>query len=803
MNYLKPILFLCMTVLFINGQAQVLRTYHTYIGGEKSDLVADFGVDGEGTQYLLCGTKSYTNIATAGAFITSNITVGAGSNRGLNSFLVKLTSNGKVKKWGTYLSCGTASVSTRASKFDSVSNSIYIIMQVPCTSFSYGAGVHKATKAGGGMLLMRMDTAGQPVWTTYFGGLPNVNENVLNLDLDKKGNIYVVGNTKSDTAIATPGAYQTQITPPKSTASSFDVTDGFLMAFDSTGNKIFGTYFGGNRNDNINEITIKDSAIYVSGITWSDTTLSTKGVYLESYAGSSFTSSNFLAKFNLKGQRLWFSYMPSQIMGLKVLDNDDILICGRTDNDSLISTGHILNDTLQALSDAYLMRFSPNGKRLLGRYIGGNDLETLLNVEQFNDSTIGIVGLTRSNNLQVVQPYDAIYGGNEDAIFGIIDDSLNIKMLSYYGGSERDYGLAIHYKAPFITLSGHTKSTGLGTQGVYQPVINGEDDGFIAKFSYNACKFYEPILSLTSDSTNCFNGSDGKASVSLSSQIPNYNYNWSSGAIGDIAKGLAAGVYKITVSDTLGCAYTDSIEIYEPHKIENTIAVLDSILCYGDSTGQLKVLANGGSLGYNYRWNTGDTLAAIVGLKAGNYIVTTTDRKNCQNQDVITLTQPDSLSISLSITDESKLGKADGNAFATVTGGVVPYNFKWSDGSSSFQASNLSAGSFSVVITDNNGCKQNVEFTINDLSVGIDVHNNQRAYRVYPNPTNGELMLEFYNSEIISLNVRDVTGKELWNIDLELGQEKTILDLQQLNSGLYFLHLLGQDKNYIVPVVKQ
>ena len=157
----------------------------------------------------------------------------------------------------------------------------------------------------------------------------------------------------------------------------------------------------------------------------------------------------------------------------------------------------------------------------------------------------------------------------------------------------------------------------------------------------------------------------------------------------------------------------------------------------------------------------------------------------------------------MSITDESKLGKADGNAFATVTGGVVPYNFNWSNGSVGFQATKLPSGNYSVVITDNNGCKQNLEFTINDLSVGIDVHNNQRAYRVYPNPTNGELMLEFYNSEIISLNVRDVTGKELWNIDLELGQEKTILDLQQLNSGLYFLHLLGQDKNYIVPVVKQ
>lgn len=208
-------------------------------------------------------------------------------------------------------------------------------------------------------------------------------------------------------------------------------------------------------------------------------------------------------------------------------------------------------------------------------------MESILNTTQFNDSIIGFVGIIRSSNLQVVQLYDSIYGGKDDAMFGIIDDSLNIEMLSYYGGSERDYGLAIHYKAPFITLSGHTKSTGLGTPGIYQPSINAEDAGFIAKFSYNACKFYEPSLSLTSDSTIFFNSKNGKASVSLTSQIPNYNYNWSSGAMGDSAKGLAAGVYKITVSDTLSCAYTDSIEIFEPHKIENTITVLDCILCSG------------------------------------------------------------------------------------------------------------------------------------------------------------------------------------------------------------------------------
>ena len=791
-----------MTVFFLNGHAQVFRTYHTHVGGEKSDLVADFGVSQDGTQYMLGGTKSYTNISTVGAFVTSNITVSGGSNRGNNSFLVKLTSNGKVKKWGTYLSCGTATNATRASVFDTVSNSIYIIMNSPCSSFSYGSGVHKASKAGGGMLLMRMDTAGQPVWTTYFGGLPNVNETVYEMALDKKGNVYVVGTTKSDTAISTPGAYQTQITPPKSTSGNFDVSDGFLMAFDSTGNKLFGTYFGGNRNENINEITIKDSAIYVSGITRSDTLLATKGVYLERYTGSSFTSSNFLAKFNLKGQRLWFSYMPSQIMGLKVLDNDDILICGHTFSDSLISTGHIANDTLQVLSDAYLMRFSPNGKRLLGRYISGNDFETILNTVQINDSTIGFVGMTRSNNLQVVQPYDSTYGGNEDAIFGIIDDSLNIEMLSYYGGSERDYGLAIHYKAPFITISGHTKSTGLGTHGIYQPAINGEDDGFIAKFSYNACKFYAPSVSFTSDSTNCFNGNDGKASVSLTSQIPNYNYNWSSGAMGDSSKGLSAGVYKITVSDTLGCAYTDSIEIFEPSIIENAFTVLDSILCYGDSTGQLIAMASGGSPNYNYRWNTGDTIATIVGLKAGSYIVTATDRNNCQNQDVFTLKQPDSLSVTLSIKDESKQGNADGNAFATVLGGVKPYDYTWSNGNTSFQAANMPAGNYSVVIKDKNGCAKNLEFVINDLSVGIS-DKEITAVKVYPNPTHSTIRVEFGNAKITALVLSDMAGRNLMQVDIKNNVAFEVLDLQKLPNGTYFLKLTGSEASLVIPIVKQ
>ena len=252
----------------------------------------------------------------------------------------------------------------------------------------------------------------------------------------------------------------------------------------------------------------------------------------------------------------------------------------------------------------------------------------------------------------------------------------------------------------------------------------------------------------------------------------------------------------------MGCAYVDTIEVFQPTVISPSLTVKDSVLCYGDSTGALSVLQVA-LPGYSYKWNNGDTSVSITRLKAGNYLVTVSDTNSCTYTGVIALTQPDSLQVNLSLTDESKTGTKDGRAFTTVSGGIKPYNYDWSDGSSSFQASNLSAGSFSVVITDNNGCKQHVEFTINDLSVGIDVHNNQRAYRVYPNPTNGELILEFYNSEIISLNVRDVIGKELWNIDLELGQEKTILDLQQLNSGLYFLHLLGQDKNYIVPVVKQ
>lgn len=77
--------------------------------------------------------------------------------------------------------------------------------------------------------------------------------------------------------------------------------------------------------------------------------------------------------------------------------------------------------------------------------------------------------------------------------------------------------------------------------------------------------------------------------------MPSYNFTWSNGAFGDTLVGLKAGEYVVTVSDTLGCAYVDTIEVFQPTVISPSLTVKDSVLCYGDSTGALSVFASGGT----------------------------------------------------------------------------------------------------------------------------------------------------------------------------------------------------------------
>lgn len=224
-----------------------------------------------------------------------------------------------------------------------------------------------------------------------------------------------------------------------------------------------------------------------------------------------------------------------------------------------------------------------------------------------------------------------------------------------------------------------------------------------------------PIV-VTSVKTNivCHGATNGSATVSATGGVPGYTYAWSTGSGSPSVTGLAAGTHTVTVTDALGCSIVHTVVITEPDALAVVISQTN-VLCSGNSDGSLGVAVTGGTGAYTYAWtpNVG-TGATVTGLNAGNYSVTITDANGCTALRNFSLTQPAPLAASLTKTDVNCFGGNDGTAAAIVTGGTAPYTYAWTaPGGGTPNPLNLVSGTYTVTITDANGCTFTGSVTIN------------------------------------------------------------------------------------------
>src|SRR5678809_601112 len=229
-------------------------------------------------------------------------------------------------------------------------------------------------------------------------------------------------------------------------------------------------------------------------------------------------------------------------------------------------------------------------------------------------------------------------------------------------------------------------------------------------------------LSATTSSTNvkCFGGTDGTAGVSVSGGTSAYTYSWSpSGGTGASATGLTAGSYTVTITDAAGCTLQKTITITEPPVLAATTSQVD-VKCFGATTGSATVSVSGGTGTYTYLWSpSGGTGATASGLGAGNYSVLITDAAGCTLTKNFTITQPAAaLSATTSSTNVKCFGGTDGTAGVSVSGGTSAYTYSWSpSGGTGASATGLTAGSYTVTITDAAGCTLQKTITITEPPV--------------------------------------------------------------------------------------
>ena len=222
---------------------------------------------------------------------------------------------------------------------------------------------------------------------------------------------------------------------------------------------------------------------------------------------------------------------------------------------------------------------------------------------------------------------------------------------------------------------------------------------------------------------DCSGNNNGSITTTVTGGTGSYTYSWSNGASAPNLSGLTAGVYTLTVSDSLGCSVILVAEVKQPAPLTAAIYGQLNNQCFGDSSAITAVNIYGGTLPYHIQWTqlvppgfivnlAGDTDVFAYNLTAGVYIVDVSDSNGCQAVATANITQPSQVVVIGTVTNVSCNGGNTGSVTLNVSGGTGSYSYTWSDGSHASSLTGQSAGTYYVSVTDANGCLVIDSFTI-------------------------------------------------------------------------------------------
>ena len=221
-------------------------------------------------------------------------------------------------------------------------------------------------------------------------------------------------------------------------------------------------------------------------------------------------------------------------------------------------------------------------------------------------------------------------------------------------------------------------------------------------YSYNIF-VPSPYFTLSTTDVSCHGGSDGSAIATPVVTNSPYTYTWSDGQTGQVATGLSAGTYTITVNDTAGCTVVETVVIGEPAPISVTSSVTDAS-CSGSCDGMVDITVSGDHPPFTYQWSDGSTSEDLNNACPGTYTVIVTDANGCSEDLSVTVgTAGGVLNVNVFTEDESCDGACDGIIELTPTG-TGPFTYQWSTGGTSHLETGLCPGTYWFTVTEAGGC---------------------------------------------------------------------------------------------------
>ncbi len=567
--------------------------WSTYLGGSEYDDIRDTKIGKDGFVYVVGSTSSTSNIATVGAHLSTF--QGGNNSSGADAFIAKFAPNGTCV-WSTYY--GGPAVDLGISLDIDTAGYLFVAGRTNSTTGIATPGSHQPTKAGNlsgfDAFLLKMDTSGTPIWSTYFGG--NFSEGSVGFDMciDRYNNIYMAGNTNSSAGITTPSAFQL-------TKAGSD--DGFIAKFNNQGNLLWSTYYGSTLSDNINSITTDTSGnLIVVGHTQSLTGLSTVNAHLEIGNGN---IDAFIAKFDSNGQRLWGSYFGGSgfdVFYSVTTDNTNAIYCsGRTASTTNIAFGNAHQSTIGGTEDdAFIAKFNPNGTMNWSTYYGGPEGEGSYSI-LFSGNKLYFTGNSNSSsNVTTADGITPIYNNSlSEGVLATFSPAGQRLWATYLGGDGGEIINAIDINSEGeVFLGGITLSpAGLSTPGAHQTTFGGDNDGWLIKIKM--CDLPQSPTQIVGSNEVCEN-SQQQYTVPSINGADSYSWilptGWSGTSNTDtinITVGSVSGEIKVVALNTCGASDTISLAVIVKPAPQPSIDRNGNILSVAQTFTSYQWLLNG------------------------------------------------------------------------------------------------------------------------------------------------------------------------------------------------------------------
>lgn len=226
---------------------------------------------------------------------------------------------------------------------------------------------------------------------------------------------------------------------------------------------------------------------------------------------------------------------------------------------------------------------------------------------------------------------------------------------------------------------------------------------------------------------SCFASNNGTIETLVAGGKAPYRYSWSKNnsafSTERNLQQLLVGNYQLTVTDDNGCvAVSEIVTITQPSPISIELINKTDNLCFGDNQGAISVNVSGGTAfndnnkQYNFRWTGPNAFVSesmnISNLLAGDYQLEVTDANACTAYFNVTIAQPTEILLSSTVVSESCYGSNDATVTVHVSGGIAPYSAVWSNLATGFVQNNLTAGKYSVQVTDANNCVKTIDIEV-------------------------------------------------------------------------------------------